>query len=536
MALNASVRAAKSRQEVLEAIRSANTKSVETKFSSYFGEPVKGSAAWDSVIPCLSASAEAFTHAVCDWGVKRVGHENTGNSPSLARRLAFLRGAARQFGAKIVDYQSCNFGDSATMFSRESYLYPASSRYILDNSYDAWAGAGVNWLLKDYFLWHLAGVDAFYNEQGVDIFWKPGGGSAGDNFPVRLSPKGITAEAMITLAHKPRGTQITPVAFLVDEAHGWAQERFQPGAFGLDPALNPSVLTPGRHEASLRGWFDIAYFPAPETQNEPANAVRQTYVNGIFGDIFDVIVNAPKHTIIAKTYRVIIAAGEIGLTEEWGRAVRDNVEAGATLVVTADQLSGPGIKSLGLPEIGRANEASTMLWGPSRIRVPSNVFACFPIKTTSGDEVLAASPDGEAIAVSRKLGKGHIIFISVPLGLGIDERPVPLLSLIMMRVTEGLLPVIVDGDVEWTVSQLDDGGFLVGILNNRGINKPQHGILPTDHAAAATVTLRTGFKVRTSTEWIASAPVSWKASDTGAELRVVIPAGATRLLAVYPAK
>ena len=84
----------------------------------------------------------------------------------------------------MADYQSANLGDSATMFSREAFFYPASSRYVLDNQYDAWAGAGVNWLLKDYLLFHLAGVDAFYNEQGVDIFWKPGGNSAGDAFPV----------------------------------------------------------------------------------------------------------------------------------------------------------------------------------------------------------------------------------------------------------------------------------------------------------------------------------------------------------------
>ena len=100
----------------------------------------------------------------------------------------------------------------------------------------------------------------------------------------------------------PRGTQLTPIAFLVDEAHGYTQERFEPGAFGLDPETQPGVLATGRHEAALRGWFDIAYYPAPETQNEPATAIRQTYVNGVFGDIFDVIVNAPGHTAITTTY------------------------------------------------------------------------------------------------------------------------------------------------------------------------------------------------------------------------------------------
>ena len=33
----------------------------------------------------------------------------------------------------------------------------------------------------------------------------------------------------------------------------------------MDPQLNPALLTPGKHEAALRGWFDIACFPAPDT-------------------------------------------------------------------------------------------------------------------------------------------------------------------------------------------------------------------------------------------------------------------------------
>ena len=98
-----------------------------------------------------------------------------------------MRGAARQFGARIVDYQSCNLGDAATMYSREAFFYPASSRYILDNQYDAWAGAGTNWLLKDYLLWYLAGAEAFYHEEGVDIFWKPGGYSMAPGYDTTIN-------------------------------------------------------------------------------------------------------------------------------------------------------------------------------------------------------------------------------------------------------------------------------------------------------------------------------------------------------------
>src|SRR5213075_1162981 len=181
----------------------------------------------------------------------------------------------------------------------------------------------------------MAGVDAFYNEQGIDMYWKPGGIAAGDNFPVQLSPKGKVAEKVLDLAAKhPRGVQYTPVAFLLDEAHGWAQERFSPGSFGMDPQNNPLVLTPGVHEAGIRGWMDVAYYPAAETQNEHASGVRQTYVAGIFGDIFDVIVTAKGGVSIMNSYRVVLWGGEVLLREEWGKALEEYVERGGTLVVS----------------------------------------------------------------------------------------------------------------------------------------------------------------------------------------------------------
>lgn len=531
-ALNAKIAAAKSRQEVLAALREAHTAATVKKFSDYYGAPVSADEAWGPVISCLSVNNEAWTHALCDWGVKRIGHENTGNSPTLARRLAFLRGACRQFGTQLVNYQSCNLGDAATMFSREHYFYPGSSRYVLDNQYDVWAGAGPHWLLKDYLLWHLAGVTAFYNEQGIDMFWKPGGNSAGDDFPVQLSPKGKVAEVAQRLAaDHPRGVQLTPIAFLLDEAHGYTQERFSPGAFGLDPVLNPNVLTPSKHEANLRGWFDLAYYPAPETQGEPSTAIRQGFVNGIFGDIFDVIVNAPRRAAIANTYRALIAGGEVTLTTEWGKALHAYVQAGDTLVVCADQFQGPGVKELNLPAFGAEKEAVSFIWTPTGAAVPSNVFRYHAL-TPGKDRVLAATPDGAPLILLQKQGKGQVILVGIPLGLGIDERPVPLLGLLLRHLTEGLTPVRVTGEVEWVVNRLDDGSLLVALFNNRGILKPQHGVLPTDYREAQTVTLHVPFGVEKSAEWLTETPMTWKEDNGGATLTLTLPAGAVRFIAV----
>jgi hypothetical protein len=403
----------------------------------------------------------------------------------------------------------------------------------LDNQYDIWSGGGVNWVLKDYLLNYLSGAQDLYHEEGHDIYWKPGGGAAGDNFPIELSPRGEeTKDLQGIFGSHPRGPQVTPVAFLLDQAHGWSPERYQPGAFGLDPALNPKVLADGPHAASIRGWMDIAYYPAPETQNEPATAIRQTFVNGMFGDIFDVIVTAPGKTAIARTYPVLIAAGEVPLTLEWGQALRAYVEGGGTLVASAGQFTGPGAAQLGL-QFGKAGQASSFKWAPTGATIPSNVFS-YQALPAGKDAVLATAEDGAALCTEHKMGKGRIIAMAMPLGLGLNERPTPLESLVMEHVTTGLMPVQVQGDVEWTLNKLDDGGWLVSLLNNRGVNKPQHGINPVDHTQAQEVTIRVPYKVARSQEWVTAQPETWQADGPGALMKITVPAGGVRMIEMHP--
>lgn len=521
------VRASKTRADVLEFLRDGYTQGAIKSYTDYLGKPVTAEQAWSKNIPCLSASNETLAHALAHWGVKRIGHENSGNSPTLARRLAFLRGAARQFHAGILDYQSCNLGDSSTIFSREGLTYPATSRYILDNQYDAWSGAGLNWVLKDYLLFHLAGADAFYHEEGNDIFWKPAGNSAGDARPIELSPRGRVTDAIVKLAQShPRGTQYTPIAFLLDEAHGYSQEMFQPGAFGLDPELNPQVLTFGRHGANIRGWFDVAYFPAPETQNEPATGVRQTYVNGIFGDIFDVIVTAPGHTNIASAYPVIIVAGEVPISEEWGKTLSQYVEQGGTLVICSEQLRGASVAQLNLPVLGEAREASQFEWTASGQVVESNVFRYRPISAPTATTL--ASTNGQPIASAIDRGKGRLIYLSVPMGLGIDQRPSPLLAKVLEGVASGIMPIRVVGDVEWAVNRLDTG-WLVTVLNNNGVNKPQHGVNPTDYRAWREVQIEAPPGLTLAGEWLSGEPIAGSEAPAGQPYKIKIPAGAARL-------
>jgi hypothetical protein len=75
----------------------------------------------------------------------------------------------------------------------------------------------------------MAGASAIYLEQGFDQFFKPG---PGDN-PFQLNPLGRITDEFIRFAdeHPDRGTPYTPVAFLLDPAHGWDMTDYPQWAF-----------------------------------------------------------------------------------------------------------------------------------------------------------------------------------------------------------------------------------------------------------------------------------------------------------------
>jgi hypothetical protein len=123
-----------------------------------------------------------------------------------------------------------------------------------------------------------------------------------------------------------------------------------------------------------------------------------------------------------------------------------------------------------------------------------------------------------------------LIYIAIPLGLGIDQRPTPLLALILDDLTRPLYPVKVTGDVETIYNRLDDGAWLLTVLNNRGITKPQHGILPTDARDAQQVTLTAAYDVAPGPDLLTNTPIDWQ----GRTATLTIPPGAARIVPIRP--
>ena len=92
----------------------------------------------------------------------------------------------------------------------------------------------------------------------------------------------------------------------------------------------------------------------------------------------------------------------------------------------------------------------------------------------------------------------------------------------------GLLPLEVQGEVEWLVNRTETG-WLVALFNPAGNTKTQHGIGPTDYAQKRPVTIRTKQKATSASEWFTETILPVDQQTEEATIRITVPAGGVRL-------
>lgn len=526
--MRAATENAKTRRELVEAFTPLTLKLNSEKYRRVYGRDVDENAYRD-VISCLSVGNIIFAPLTYDWGARIAGYESsTMTSSLLSMRWAFMRGAARQHSGLTATYRSCNFGDASTIFSNtQSYTKPQA---ILDNYYSVFSGAGMTWYKMDIWYQYMAGSSMFYHEQGFDEFWKPGGTAAAGIQDVQLSPKGKLVDRFlrVTAAEPERGTPYTPVAFLVDHAHGWEPSPFWPNAF-KNWHQHQDRFTFGDHERMLEEVFFTAYHPIGTESQRPITGTNEVYVPGVFGDMFDVIYAYPdvKKWRTIDSYPVVMAAGDLELTQAEGERLAKYVEEGGTLVVTAGQLTDAATKALRLPVSEQMIESNGYRWLDDPAVHASQRFRAHAI--AAKDETwrpLATTREGVVICAAVDRGKGRLIYLAVVRALGIDRRAVPLLARLQAHVTRGLMPVEVQGDVQWLINRTSTG-WIVTLLNPAGQDKPQQGITATDYRENRRIVIKSHVPVTTARDRLL--PTSPLVVKDGV-VEMTVDAGAVRIV------
>jgi hypothetical protein len=485
------------RKELLEAHKTFYSNAIAQKWSNTFH--TQTGALWNVMIPAQSTSSTSFAHALSDWGVRLLGMETAAVQPMTAMRIAFTRGAARQYGGAFLYYHAPNFGDTATTFTKAQNF--AGPDNFFHSRYGATMGPSLSWYRKSYYLYYMSGVSAIYLEQGFDQFFKPGPGEQ----PFQLNPLGrITDEFMkFATRHQDRGTPYTPIAFLLDPAHGFEMTDYPQWPFELSQI--------SRSDRALRELFGTAYYPGLVLEGEPASSDRQAFVSSAFGDVFDVLVAAeengngpgksPADAITA--YRAVVLGGSIELTGAWTAKVSDYVRKGGVVVVNAAQAKGLPAELLGVRLTGttaEADKARCLIKGEAQQDLTGQLFRYEKISVTGG-EVMIETADGNPLVTVNKLGRGKVIFSALGDLLGEDDRITPFAAHLLAHVFTDVTPVSVSGDVEHLVNRTERG-WIVTLINNNGVLKPQQGMAQVDRSAvvAASISLR-GQVIQSAQEW-----------------------------------
>jgi hypothetical protein len=475
-------------------------------------------------------------------------------------RIAFTRGAARQYGGAFLYYHAPNFGDTATTFTKAQNF--AGPDYFFHSRYGMTMGPSLSWYRKSYYLYYMSGASAIYLEQGFDQFFKPGPGEQ----PFQLNPLGRITDEFMRFAeqHPHRGTPYTPIAFLLDPAHGWEMTDYPQWPF--------EVSQISRSDRALRELFTTAYYPGGVVEGEPATGDRQAFVSSIFGDIFDVLVTSGNtmgasgsvstpvgrsgadsagrisSSLVSTTgsnksrgvspadainaYRANIVGGRVDWTRDWAQRVSTYVRNGGVLVVNAAQVKGLASDLLGVELEGataEANNARCLSAGDSAQDLSGQLFRYEKI-VRKGSEVLIETLTGDPLVTVNKFGRGKVIFCAVPDLLGEDERITPLAAHLLAHLVSGASPIKVDGDVEYLVNRTDTG-WVVTLFNNNGVYKPQQGLAQIDREAHVTARVSlAGESVTSAREWISDTALRFDKEKGQSSVALQIPPGGVAIV------
>lgn len=490
-ATNLKITPQSSRSDLLEAHKVFYTHALENKWSTAFHTPNTG-AMWDKMIPAQSTSSTSFAHALAEWGVKLLGVETSAVQPMTAMRIAFTRGAARQYGGNFLYYHAPNFGDTATTFTKSMNF--AGPDNFFHTRYGATMGPSLAWYRKSYYLYYMSGASAIYLEQGFDQFFKPGP----EEHPFQLNPLGRITEEFMRFAekHPERGTPYTPIAFLLDPAHGWEMTDYPQWPFGVSQI--------NRSDRALRELFGAAYYPGLVTEGEPATADRQAFVSSVFGDIFDVLVASETHREAIDAYRALIVGGSIDWSPEWSKRLEDYVRNGGVVVINAAQVKGLSEKLLGVKLLGSSEEADDALClarDEQKNDLRGQVFRYQRVEPDTTTEVMMRTPSGDPLVTINKLGRGRVVFCALSDFLGEDERLTPFAAHLLAHLSADATPVQVRGEVEYLINR-NERGWVVTLINNRGVIKPQQGLAQVERGANVEVKLSLkGKSIAQAREW-----------------------------------
>ncbi len=220
------------------------------------------------------------------------------------------------------------------------------------------------------------------------------------------------------------------------------------------------------------------------------------------------------------------------MSAQWIEKLTDYVKSGGTLVLNSAQIKNVPSELLGLQlknVTGEAHNARCLSVGETLQDLKGQIFRYEKLEL-KGAQALITTLSGEPLVTINQFGKGKVVFAAVPDLLGEDERMTPLAAHMLAHVFADAAPVRVNGDVEYLLNKTDSG-WVVTLLNNNGVFKPQQGLAQVYRNAyvTATISLR-GQKIQKAVDWITDQNIEVKTENGAETVSVSIAPGAVSII------
>ncbi|MCP5519077.1 MAG: hypothetical protein H7A45_17680 [Verrucomicrobiales bacterium] len=360
-----------------------------------------------------------------EWGTRCVGLELGENIAFTQSKLAFARGAARQWGLPWSVQVSPWFAGACTTAGPLRGA-PGAVRGL---------DAGHSLSLYERLWLHawFAGAAMVTPENSIAIFFEEAAS------PWTLTSHGAKAAEVFRFMqdHSP-GVPYTPVAIVLDQFAGYNGYMGRPWGI-LEP-------TPGDRE--IQDLFDHQLFPGsdhiharPDPANPEASYLRPTP----YGEMFDVLLSTASGRVLAA-YPVVVLAGD----HAFAPAFRDAMDAA--------------------------------LRQGTRVLLSERHQAVL----------------GEALLKWQALGAVEVL---APWTHPAAGRSAAIAGSRLRSLAEALLPLRISGDpVGYQINRLPDG-WVVELINNRGVVKKPDEPAAVDPTAVARVVLEPRFPATSAREW-----------------------------------
>lgn len=415
------------------------------------------------------------------------GHHNYRHQPSLF----FTRGAARQYNKKwgwyIASYYN-GYNDKGVFSGNNvaNYLIPKVTGEFPDNRPGSSSGPGcgisTSLLTRDMFLAYMSGASFIQNENWINYLFK--NTNTGNAFLELSSPYGKAWENWFefTRKNKERGSSYTPIALLFPFEQGY-------------PVYGGKSWTMFDYERP--DWMiDAFMFTIIPHSPVTKNGDEGDLANSPYGDIYDAIVpNLPKAPIpleVLNRYKVSVLLGRYPKSEALAKRLMEYVESGGTLLLNSKQIDEHfPVSFLGIEKKNVFTKGSmTAVKAPIRSSIDDTTFALsddyeFEMAAIKGATTLLNDADGNVLECVNTFGRGKVIVCTVDymvpkssrdekdyyhMNKMVYEKKFPFVEHILKNIVHEVLPLEINGDIEYGLNKLSDG-WLLYLINNKGVTK-----------------------------------------------------------------